>query len=40
MKQSEKISGLEKSARSLQNEKAVLTAAIDARDSKLEKMYK
>ena len=36
--QSETILGLEKSVRSYQNEKAVLSAAVDARDSKLEKM--
>lgn len=36
--QSEKISELEKSVRSHQNEKAVLSAAVEARDSKLEKM--
>ncbi|KAI2500527.1 hypothetical protein MHU86_13951 [Fragilaria crotonensis] len=36
--QSEKIVGLEKSVRSYQNEKAVLSAAVEARDSKLEKM--
>lgn len=36
--QSEKIAGLEKSARSYQNEKAVLSAAVEARDGKLEKM--
>jgi hypothetical protein len=36
--QSEKITDLEKSVRSLQNEKAVLSAAVEARDSKLSKM--
>lgn len=37
-RQSEMISDLEKLTKSLQNEKAVMSAAIDARDSKLEKM--
>jgi hypothetical protein len=36
--QSEKIADLEKSNRSLQNEKAVLAAAVEARESKLVKM--
>jgi len=36
--QSEKIVELEKSVRALQNEKAVLSAAVEARDSKLAKM--
>jgi hypothetical protein len=36
--QSHKIADLEKTLRSQQNEKAVLTAAIEARDRKLEKM--
>jgi hypothetical protein len=36
--QSEKVSELEKTARTLQNEKAVLSAAVEARDSKLDKM--
>ena len=38
MSQSEKIADVEKSARSLQNEKAVLSAAVEARESKLVKM--
>lgn len=37
-KQSDKISELEKANRALQNEKAVLSAAVEARESKLEKM--
>lgn len=36
--QAEKMSEMEKIIRSLQNEKAVLSAAVDARDSKLVKM--
>jgi hypothetical protein len=36
--QSEKIAELEKNVRSLQNEKAVLSAAVEARDCKLSKM--
>ena len=36
--QSERIVELEKNVRSLQNEKAVLSAAVEARDSKLSKM--
>ena len=36
--QSERIAELEKSVRTLQNEKAVLSAAVEARDSKLAKM--
>lgn len=36
--QSETISELEKTVRTLQNEKAVLSAAVEARDSKLAKM--
>ena len=36
--QSEKIADLEKTVRILQNEKAVLSAAVEARDSKLSKM--
>mmetsp|Transcript_2709 Transcript_2709/g.4024 ORF Transcript_2709/g.4024 Transcript_2709/m.4024 type:complete len:964 (+) Transcript_2709:87-2978(+) len=36
--QSEKILELEKGTRSLQNEKAVMTAAVEARDNKLDKM--
>ena len=38
MSQAERIADLEKNQRSLQNEKAVLTAGIDARDSKLVRM--
>eukprot|EP00980_Cylindrotheca_fusiformis_P010014 scaffold2214_cov139-Cylindrotheca_fusiformis.AAC.11 len=37
-KQADKIAELEKANRALQNEKAVLSAAVEARDSKLEKM--
>lgn len=36
--QSDRISELEKVNRSLQNEKAVITAAVEARDNKLDKM--
>ena len=38
MAQSEKIADLEKANRSAQNEKAVLSAAVEARESKLAKM--
>jgi len=37
-KQSDKITQLEKAVRTLQNEKAVLSAAVEARESKLSKM--
>jgi chromosome segregation ATPase len=40
MIQSEKVADLEKSNRTLQNEKAVLAAAVEARESKLVKMEK
>ena len=38
LQQSNRIADLEKMVRSLQNEKAVLSAAVEARDSKLAKM--